>query len=48
MNEVLRTLRKMHNKGDFDEKSRGLIQKNLEDEKVHIKRWEDSIEILKG
>ncbi len=33
---------------DFDEKSTGLIQKNLEDEKVHIKRWEDSLEILKG
>ena len=31
---------------DFDEKSRGLIQKNLEDEKVHIKRWEESLEIL--
>ena len=35
-------------KVDFDEKSRSLIQKNLEDERVHIKRWEDSIEILKG
>ena len=33
---------------DFDEKSRGLIQKNIEDEKVHIRRWEESIEILKG
>ena len=33
---------------DFDEKSTGLIQKNLEDEKVHIKKWEDSLEILKG
>jgi len=35
-------------KVDFDEKSRSLVQKNLEDEKVHIKRWEESIEILKG
>lgn len=32
----------------FDEKSRDLIEKNIEDEKVHIKRWEESIEILKG
>ena len=35
-------------KVDFDEKSRDLIEKNIEDEKVHIKRWEESIEILKG
>ena len=35
-------------KVDFDEKSRGLIQKNLEDEKAHIKRWEESIEILQA
>lgn len=33
-------------KVDFDEKSRGLVQKNLEDEKAHIKMWEESIEIL--
>jgi len=33
---------------DFDETSRSLLQKNLDDEKVHIKRWEDSMEILKG
>jgi len=33
---------------DFDENSRRLIQKNIEDEKVHIKRWEDSKKILKG
>lgn len=33
---------------DFDEKSRSLIKKNIEDEKVHIKRWEESIELLKG
>lgn len=33
---------------DFDEKTRTLILKNIEDEKVHIRRWEDSIEILKG
>jgi bacterioferritin len=37
-------LQKVH----FDEKSRGLIQKNLEDEKAHIKRWEESIEILQA
>ena len=35
-------------KVDFDEKSRVLIQKNLEDEKAHIKRWEESIEILQA
>jgi bacterioferritin len=35
-------------KVDFDEKSRGLIQKNLEDEKAHIKRWEESVEILQA
>jgi len=35
-------------KVDFDEKSRGLIQKNLEDEKAHIKRWEESTEMLQG
>ena len=33
---------------DFDEKSRSLVQKNLEDEKVHIKRWEESLELLSG
>jgi bacterioferritin len=33
---------------DFDEQSAGLIQKNLEDEKVHIKTWEDSLEMMKG
>ena len=33
---------------DFDDKSRSLIRKNLEDEKVHIVRWEDSISILTG
>ena len=33
---------------DFDEKSTALIQKNIEDEKAHIKRWEDSIGILRG
>jgi bacterioferritin len=33
-------------KVDFDEKSRGLVQKNLEDEKAHIKMWEESIKIL--
>lgn len=35
-------------KVDFDEKSRGLIQKNIEDEKAHIKMWEESIEILQA
>jgi len=35
-------------KVDFDEKSRGLVQKNLEDEKAHIRRWEESIEILQA
>jgi len=35
-------------KVDFDEKSRRLIEKNIEDEKNHIKRWEESIGILKG
>ena len=33
-------------KVDFDEKSRVVIQKNIEDEKAHIKRWEESLEIL--
>jgi demethoxyubiquinone hydroxylase (CLK1/Coq7/Cat5 family) len=31
---------------DFDEKSAALIQKNIEDEKIHIKNWEESIQIL--
>ena len=35
-------------KVDFDEKSRGLIEKNIEDEKIHIMRWEESVETLKG
>ena len=35
-------------KVDFDERSRAVIEKNIEDERVHIKRWEDSLEILKG
>lgn len=35
-------------KVDFDEKSRGLIQKNLEDEKAHIRMWEESLEILQA
>jgi len=33
-------------KVDFDEKSRVVIQENIEDEKAHIKRWEESLEIL--
>jgi bacterioferritin len=31
---------------NFDEESKALVQRNLEDEKVHIKRWEDSIKLL--
>ena len=31
---------------DFDEKSKKLIAKNLEDEKIHIGRWKDSLDIL--
>lgn len=33
---------------DFDEKSRRVIEKNLEDERLHIIRWQDSIDLLKG
>lgn len=33
---------------DFSSKSSCLIQKNIEDEKVHIRRWEDSLKILNG
>lgn len=32
----------------YDDISRKVIEKNLEDEKIHIKRWEDSLLILKG
>ena len=32
----------------YDEKTRGLIQRNLEDEKVHIQIWKESIKILKA
>ena len=31
---------------DFAEKSAALIQRNIEDEKMHIKNWEESIQIL--
>ena len=31
---------------DFDDESRELIAKNLEDEKVHIERWRDCLNIL--
>ncbi len=31
---------------DFDDKSRKLVAKNLEDEKMHIERWQDSLDIL--
>ena len=30
----------------FDEESAALIQRNIEDEKMHIKNWEESIQIL--
>ena len=30
----------------FDAKSKKLIAKNLEDEKVHIERWRDSLDII--
>jgi len=33
---------------DFDEKSIALIRKNIEDEKNHIKNWEEAIQILKN
>ena len=32
----------------YDDVSRKTIEKNLEDEKSHIKRWEDSLLVLKG
>ncbi|MBM3156686.1 MAG: ferritin-like domain-containing protein [Chloroflexi bacterium] len=32
---------------NFDEESKALVQRNLEDEKVHIKRWEDSAKLLR-
>jgi bacterioferritin len=32
---------------NFDDESKALVQRNLEDEKVHVKRWEDSIKLLK-
>ena len=35
-------------KTKFDKKSRNLIQKNLEDEKVHIKRWQESLQMLRN
>lgn len=34
-------------KVDFDGKSRALIEKNTEDERLHVRRWRDSIGILK-
>jgi len=33
---------------DFDSKSKELITKNLEDEKFHIERWQDSLNVLGG
>lgn len=33
---------------DFDEKSVAVIQKNIGDEKRHLKTWEKSIQILKN
>jgi len=32
---------------DFDAKSRALIKNNTEDERLHVRRWQDSMEILK-
>ncbi len=34
-------------KVDFDAKSRALIEKNAEDERLHARRWQDFIEMLK-
>ena len=31
---------------NFDEKSRALTEKNLEDEKMHIRTWEEALEII--
>ncbi|MEA1959114.1 MAG: demethoxyubiquinone hydroxylase family protein [Chloroflexota bacterium] len=33
---------------DYDEKSAALIRKNIEDEKMHIRNWAESIELLKN
>ncbi|MCX6012343.1 MAG: demethoxyubiquinone hydroxylase family protein [Chloroflexi bacterium] len=33
---------------NFDDASRKILEKNLEDEKLHIKRWEDSLQVLRG
>ena len=35
-------------KVNFDEESRTLIEKNIEDERAHIERWQGSLEMLKG
>jgi bacterioferritin (cytochrome b1) len=35
-------------KVNFDEESKALIEKNIEDERLHIERWQDSLEMLKG
>jgi len=32
---------------DFDAKSRDVIEQNTQDERVHVRRWKESIEILK-
>ena len=34
-------------KVDFDEKSAKLLKKNIEDEKLHIKNWTETLEIIK-
>lgn len=34
-------------KVNFDAKSRDLIKKNTDDERLHVRRWQESIEILK-
>ena len=33
---------------NFDEKTKSVIEKNLEDERLHIIRWQDSLDLLKG
>jgi rubrerythrin len=34
-------------KVNFDAKSRDVIEQNIQDERAHVRRWEESIEILK-
>jgi bacterioferritin len=35
-------------KTPFDEQTRALVEKNREDEKEHVRYWQDSIVLLKG